>query len=96
MKILGVTLRRPTVTDVTVMMAVATFLLVAVLLVAGLVGYRPGTYTKAVFLASLAWGVLSNLIGIRVVEGWRHMLLNATGCAAINLVAVGIATVVAH
>ncbi|MDN7902209.1 hypothetical protein QZM82_39120 [Burkholderia cepacia] len=63
MKILGVTLRRPTVTDVTVMMAVATFLLVAVLLVAGLVGYRPGTYTKAVFLASLAWGVLSNLIG---------------------------------
>ncbi|TES73129.1 hypothetical protein E2P84_22485 [Burkholderia cepacia] len=96
MKILGVTLRRPTVTDVTVMMAVATFLLVAVLLVAGLVGYRPGTYTKAVFLASLAWGVLSNLIGIRVVERWRHVLLNATSCAAIYLVAVGIATVVAH
>lgn len=96
MRILGVTLRKPTFVDVTVMMAVATFLLVAVLAVSGLMGYRPGTYTKAVFLASLAWGVLSNLIGIRVVDGWRHLALNTVGCAVINLVAVAIAIVIRH
>jgi membrane protein DedA with SNARE-associated domain len=78
------------------MMAIATFLLVAVLLVSGLVGYHPGTYTKAVFLASLAWGVLSNLIGIRVVDGWRHLVLNTAGCAAINIAVVVAARLIAH
>ena len=78
------------------MMAVATFLLVAVLVVSSMVGYRPGTYAKAVFLASLAWGVLSNLIGIRVVDGWRHLALNTVACAAIDLAALAIAVTIAH
>lgn len=96
MQILGIQLRKPTFVDMTVTMVVATFLLVAVLLVSGLVGYHPGTYAKAVILASLAWGVLGNLIGIRVAEGRWHLLLNAAGCAAINVVAFVVAHAIAH
>ncbi|MFM0742165.1 hypothetical protein PQQ51_33495 [Paraburkholderia xenovorans] len=96
MQIFGVHLRKPTFVDVTVMAATATVLLVVVLAVCAFSGYHPGAYAKALFLASLAWGVLSNLIGIRVMEGWRHLALNTAGCVAINLSAVAVAAVASH
>jgi hypothetical protein len=92
-RLLGIELRRPTFGDITVMAFTATLLLISVLAVCALVAYRPGTYTKGVFLGSLAWGSLTNLIGVRVQEGWRHFLLMTAGSVMLYVAAVAIASV---
>ena len=96
MQLLGVNLRRPTFTDVTVMTVTATLLLVGVLALCAIAGHHPGTYTKEMFLASLAWGSLAHLLGIRLEVDWRHMVLLGAGSVAINLATVAIAAVLSR
>jgi hypothetical protein len=92
MRLLSIDLRRPTFGDITAMALTATLLLVSVLAVCAMAGYHPGTYTKGVFLACLAWGSFTNLIGIRVQAGWRHFVLMTAGCVVINAAAIAIAS----
>ncbi|SAL67190.1 hypothetical protein AWB65_06465 [Caballeronia humi] len=90
MNMFGLALRKPTFWEITLTAAGCTLLLVVTLVVCLAFGYAPDTTTKVVFSVSLAWGSLCNVLGIRVLEGERHILLLVGGCAFLNLIALGL------
>lgn len=86
MKILGVTLRRPTFSDVTIAVAMGTAVFAVYELATMALGVHQTAVNGLLFLVGTTWGSLSSRIGIDVSKGWRAKLLFLIGLGLLVLV----------
>uniref|UniRef100_UPI003BEF287D hypothetical protein n=1 Tax=Burkholderia arboris TaxID=488730 RepID=UPI003BEF287D len=79
MNILGVPLRQPSHRDFIAVAVVGTIALLLYALLATIVGTALTRYSCLAVYFAASWGALANAIGIRVIAGWRPMLLFGAG-----------------
>ncbi|CAN5664758.1 hypothetical protein BH09PSE5_BH09PSE5_24660 [soil metagenome] len=76
MKIIGVELRKPTFTELTMSAIMAAGLWIAYMGIAKTIGSAPDAVNAGGVLLVIFWGCVCTRFGIRVDRGVRHIVLN--------------------